>query len=448
MRMLIFLAVAAAAFAAHPVTASAQTIVGATSRGSSTQPQSIRNENAQLKNENAQLKKEIAALRKQLRLQKESLAKKAILETAADANVSAKTARETSHRQVSTSTRTTVSPAAASTYAAYISTVHKATSAVVTESGYHAWVDGIYERVHLPSYGLGVHSVDIFPNPDIGVLQNFDPRVNSGGVRGAIGYRVPGSPFELEIGGSYLEGTGSLSQDIANPSFAAGVILLNGSSPLALSCGGIFSGCIVNGTLNSQYSEWRLSGKAGYDLTFGPVTVAPSAALFGGSSHADQRLTQAFTQVGGASANYTANTSLRWTEVGVRVGLDANIAVNDMFIVGLGGWVGLAGRNTSLSGNDVLISTFPGTNGASTITASDTARAFSANLEAGFAHTLTPSIVFRGFAGVNYDNKVPGIKTGTFGSVFAAQVPIQASIYYARETDYYAGAGLDVKFGG
>ena len=52
-----------------------------------------------------------------------------------------------------------------------------------------------------------------------------------------------------------------------------------------------------------------------------------------------------------------------------------------------------------------------------------------------------------GFAGVNYDNKVPGIADPVIGSGFFP-TPIPASIYYAHETDYYAGGGLNVKFGG
>jgi len=339
--------------------------------------------------------------------------------------------------------------------------VYKARPSVITEAGWYVWVDGDYQRIRLPAYTLGFKTVESlgggFAGRDIGAVQSFDPRLNGAGVRGAIGYLVPGSSLRLEAGASFVAADASQSQSGTAGSFV-GLQFLNGSfANNAFNCVGFV--CSVSGTLKTDYTAWQLNGKALYDWRFGGLTVTPSAALFGGTARANQTLSQSFTQspLGGGAAvdtgNYAADTSLRWTDVGARVGLDLAAAVTDAVTLGIGGWVGVAERHTSLSGTDVG-SSAPVTifNGATAVSSSASTGVFLANAEAGLAYKFSPTTTFRGFAGVNYDDKVPGITrpvyTGSLGVAPVTTTLIPAGIYYAHETSYYAGGGVIVKFGG
>ena len=225
----------------------------------------------------------------------------------------------------------------------------------------------------------------------------------------------------------------------------------------AFSCRASDFGCSVAGTLNSSYNSWQANGKAAYDGKFGLFTLTPSAALFGGTSRAGQTLSQFFSRFHTFdtvidAGTYFASTALNWTDFGGRAGLDARIPLNGWLSVGVGGWIGVASRTTSLTGNDVAIST-PLTSvftGASTVSASATTTAFLANAEAGFAIKPVPWVTLRGFVGLNYDEKVPGIS----GPLFAGSqllpspaVTTPAGIFFARETSYYAGGGVIVRFG-
>jgi hypothetical protein len=78
--------------------------------------------------------------------------------------------------------------------------VYKAQPAAVSDGGYYLWVDGTYDRVKLPTYSLGFHGLNAISDVDSTNLQSFDPRSDGGGVRGALGYKVPGSSLRLEFG--------------------------------------------------------------------------------------------------------------------------------------------------------------------------------------------------------------------------------------------------------
>src|SRR4029077_3688669 len=88
--------------------------------------------------------------------------------------------------------------AAGSALAADMTPVYKARPTVITDSGYYVWVDGMYDRVNLPAYSLGMKSVSPVPAlTDLGAVQSYDPHLDGAGVRGALGYRVPGSGLRL-----------------------------------------------------------------------------------------------------------------------------------------------------------------------------------------------------------------------------------------------------------
>ena len=164
--------------------------------------------------------------------------------------------------------------------------VYKGPVAVI-DGGWYAWVDGEYDRVRLPAYGLGIRAIGgtiaagVFP--DAGPVQGFDPRLNGGGVRGAVGYRMPGSTVRLEAGASYVTADGTSSGGAATN--LIGMQFLNGGVPAnAYNCTGAGFVCSVNGSLASSYHSWQVNGKAMVDWNLGLVKLTPSAALFGGEA--------------------------------------------------------------------------------------------------------------------------------------------------------------------
>ena len=191
--------------------------------------------------------------------------------------------------------------------------VYKARPGVVAESGWYVWVDGDYQRIRLPAYTLGFKAVEFlnggFAGRDFGAVQSFDPRLDGVGVRGAIGYLVPGSSLRLEAGASFVAADASQSQS-GTPGSFVGVQFLNGSfANNAFNCVGFV--CSASGTLKTDYTAWQLNGKALYDWRFGGLTVTPSAALFGGSARTKQTLSQSFTQVLGGVVFECSEASCR-----------------------------------------------------------------------------------------------------------------------------------------
>lgn len=326
----------------------------------------------------------------------------------------------------------------------------KAPAAVVSESGYYFWLDGMYNRVRLPTYNLGFRNTTPGPFNDTGPVQSYDPRLNAGGVRGAFGYVMPGTSTKFELGGSYVGGNGSGSQSTTSSSSYVTVLFLNGSGQNnAFGCNGV-SVCSTVGNLSTSFSAWQINGKVSNDWKYGSVTVTPSLAVFGGNTRVGQSFSQLFSQpFFSNTGTYSVSTTERWTDIGARVGVDINAPVTTALTVGIGGWVGGANRRTSLSGNDAGTDTVGGAvfGGASTLSIGDSKSVFLANVEAGLAYKVTSAVTLRGFAGLNYDGGVPGIASPSFtGDISAPTSRTAASINYAHETSYYAGGGVAVKW--
>ena len=147
-----------------------------------------------------------------------------------------------------------------------------------------------------------------------------------------------------------------------------------------------------------------------------------------------------------ATATNNTATSLKWDDIGVRGGLDVSVPVTNWLTVGVGGYLGLAQRHTSLTGNDVNVSSLALFNGASAIAVSSDTTAFVANLEGGLNITPMRNVTLRGFAGVNFDNRVPGISPAAFGGGLLAPTARPAGITFVSESNVYAGGGLIVRF--
>lgn len=317
-------------------------------------------------------------------------------------------------------------------------------------SGIYVWVDGQYNRLRLPAYQLGLRAIDNATEEDKGLLQASEPRLNGGGVRGAIGRVIPGTTARFEFGGSYVGAKASNTESITTSTFGVVTQFIDGRAGGGYFCSTAFY-CTAASALSTDYSAWQFNGKVAADWKFGSVTVTPSAAMFGGNTRADQTLSQTFAMISAATGvanptgRYSANTSLKWHDVGGRIGLDVNVPVSAALTVAVGAWVGGAGRTTSLSGSDAASDTTGTANGSGVLSIGDRRAVFLANAEAGFAYKVTPMTALRGFAGLNYDGGVPGIAGPSFtGPVSLTTTTTAASISYGRETSYYAGGGLTV----
>jgi len=69
--------------------------------------------------------------------------------------------------------------------------------------------------------------------------------------------------------------------------------------------------------------------------------------------------------------------------------------------------------------------------------------AFLANAGTSLTFKPTALTALRAFAGLNYDNRVPGILAPT-GSAFTRRTP--ADIKYESEASWYTGGGMTVQF--
>ncbi len=330
--------------------------------------------------------------------------------------------------------------------------------------GWYVWADGSYQSVKLPSYDLGFKTYQLPGNAPGAPFDTYDPRANGWGIAGAVGYKVPWGPgrtLRFEIGGSYVEA--EASQTAAN-SIAGGltagyfVQLLNGRVQTNQSCIGA-AGCRTASSLQTDYRSWNINGKAAADYQFGATTVSPSLAVFGGRTSNDQNLVQNLIDTAASAtrpdAIYSANSTLRWTDVGVRVGLDVQHAVSTWLTLGVGGAVGVAYRDADLNASDFcengfipICTLFVATAPASSITTSVTKTPFLASAEASVvARPWTPNVALRGFAGLRYDSDVPGIATpGQPARALAGSSGTPAGIKFQSELSWYAGGGLVVTF--
>jgi hypothetical protein len=338
--------------------------------------------------------------------------------------------------------------------------VYKAPAAAVAHNGLYFWVDGSSQSIHLPSYTLGVHNTQASAagGADLGPAQAFNPRATGFGTRGAIGYVLPGGPLSpafgtnvrIELGVSYVHATRSQS-GVADGAFSDSVLLNGATNAIAFGClpGGAVT-CSVASALSTNYRSWQINGTIASDYKMGQVTLTPSVAVIGGNARNQQGLAQTVRQLNPGllnTANYTADTTLKWTDIGARFGLTGTMDLTTWLAASLGGYVGGVGRSVSFNGSDVLVSTLL-VPGASTVAGNASTTALVANAEAGLAVKVMQATTLRGFVGLNYDGNVPGISAPSYtGNRFpAATSTTPAGIFFSSQTSYYAGGGVMVKF--
>jgi hypothetical protein len=332
----------------------------------------------------------------------------------------------------------------------------------VVSQAFYVSIDSSYQQKHLPRFALGWHHLStVAPFPDRGATESYDPVAGGAGVSGAIGYRLPhgtlpaflGTNARFEIGVSYVKATGSQSNATAgfdaNSGLGFFLPLLNGTQvgtpfqcPAGFPCG-------TSSTLNTRFTEWRINGKLAADHNLGGAVYTPSVTVFGGTSRSDQNFQQKEFFVGAAASSfeYTADVAMRWTDVGAKFGLDARTDFTPMLALGLGGSIGVAHRDVSLEANDLSITTGSNVRRRSAINVNETTSVVLGNAEARVFVTPLHDWTFKGFVGLNYDSKVPGITAPSIAlpTVFGTVGP-PSTIGFESEISYYGGGAMTKKF--
>jgi len=326
-------------------------------------------------------------------------------------------------------------------------------AASASANGIYLWLDGSSQSVALPKFDLGVER-DTATGFSAGPFESYTPRASGYGIVGGIGYRLPhgtipaafGSNVRIEFGGSYVDAKASQSGSGAAGG-SPGLLwqFVNGLMFVDTGCG--VGTCTTSSTLDTHYRSWNVNLKAVSDFRFGNVTLSPSILAFGGETRNNQSFLQNVFTAGFANGFYSANSSLRWTDWGARLGLAATLGLTDTIAITLGGNVGVADRSVSLAASDNCVCALAFI-GSSTIGASATTAAFLANAEAGLNVKAAPAVTFRAFGGLNYDSRVPGISAPTHsGAVAVSTFGTPAGIKYEGLTSWYVGGGLIVAFG-
>ena len=343
----------------------------------------------------------------------------------------------------------------------------KAPPALVDSSYFYFSGDGTYNRVRLPTYGLGFQFTNgnAPANPATGATDSYDPRAEGAGGNLRLGYAfrdgtfapVFGTNVRIEIGGSYIDANANQSGSSPPQGGCCGgngigyvPLMLNGTFTDDFSCAPA-TPCSTSSTLATHYRAGRAELKALSDFRSGVFTFTPSALVFAGQSTTDQLFRQAnFNSFLGINEEfYAANTRLRWTDWGAMVGLSAKVDPAPWLTASLGAKLGFAGRDVSLNGNDTYVNVVaPFTNTASSISVGSTTVPFLANVEGSVGVRPMPNVLLRAFAGLDYDSRVPGILAPTAAKAqLGNAITTPAGIKFAAETGYYAGAGLTVTFG-
>ena len=209
----------------------------------------------------------------------------------------------------------------------------------------------------------------------------------------------------------------------------------------------------VTGITNvSDFLEGQTGLMAATDFRFGSVSLTPSITVFGGRSYIAQDFFEISADLAGNPSSvegYAATSTLRWTDVGAKFGLEGRAELTPILGVGLKGSVGAANRNVNLTAHDapgfVLSLFFP----PASIDTSTNTVPFLANGEASiFVKSPSSNAMLRVFGGINYDSRIPGISAPVIVSSVPGTPGIPAGIKFDAATSFYVGGGMHMKFAG
>lgn len=326
-----------------------------------------------------------------------------------------------------------------------------APAAVNSQAGVYIWVDGAYESIPLPTYNIGSQrAASVAPLVLLGPLQTYDPRVTGASVAGGIGYVFPygtfwGDRFRVELNAKITR-----ANDSESGRNLATLIMRSNLNGAAVSTSG--PGFLQLSSLTTEYQAWHTGAMAATDFRFATVLLTPSITVFGGRSYIAQDFFEISADLAGNPSSfeaYAATSTLRWTDIGAKFGLEARAELTPILGVGLKGSVGVANRSVDLNAHDapgfVLSLFFP----PAVIDTSTNTVPFLANGEASiFVKSPSSDTMLRVFGGINYDSRMPGISAPVILSSVPGTPGIPAGIKFETATSFYVGGGMHMKFGG
>jgi hypothetical protein len=323
--------------------------------------------------------------------------------------------------------------------------------AVKSQAGPYIWVDGAYESIPLPTYNIGSqHAASVVPLVLLGPVQSYEPRVTGASVSGGIGYVFPygtfwGDRFRVELNAKIAR-----ANETQSGRNLATLIMRSNLAGAAVSTSG--PGFLQLSNLSTEYQAWQTGLMAATDFRFGSVSLTPSITVFGGRSYIAQDFFEISADLAGNPSSvegYAATSTLRWTDVGAKFGLEGRAELTPILGVGLKGSVGAANRNVNLTAHDapgfVLSLFFP----PASIDTSTNTVPFLANGEASiFVKSPSSNAMLRVFGGINYDSRIPGISAPVIVSSVPGTPGIPAGIKFDAATSFYVGGGMHMKFAG
>ena len=278
----------------------------------------------------------------------------------------------------------------------------------------YSWADGSNQTLAL--FNPNPMSPPQIMAPTWAPTGNSDPAVTGYGMRGAVGFVIPGGTFanidsnlRVQLKTSYVSAGATQSGDV----IAAGSGLqLN--APNNTGCAGAV-GCLGD-LLPADYHAWQAELKAASDMTFGHIVVSPFMTLFAKNADSQQSALEGI-----------AETS--WRDLGGSFGIDSTVDITKHSLLGLRGSVGTAYRSSS----------FSSTQGGALFLDEQTALTSNASsipvLANGEASLIwKPQIwqTIKAYAGMQYDSRAPLApdSLGNFGSGSGAITFEPTRIFY------------------
>jgi hypothetical protein len=293
-----------------------------------------------------------------------------------------------------------------------------------------------YRSIVTPSYALGAHEVNIATFDDAGSVHVVKPRVTGAGVQATLGLIAPaGSPLaafgsntRLALTGGYFEADGT-NNGLATPFFPAWV-LLDGTAWYACDC--------ITSQLTTKLSGWNVGLTASSDIRHGQIVWTPSFGLVVASTRNKQTLLQS-----DPDDLYSAETRLRWNDVGVKTALAFSVPLAPTVEWSLEGTLAVLYRRANFSGSDFL--DVSGTDIGSSISLNANTWTFVPALQTQIVMRPAPNIQVSAFGGVEWDTRTPQIIAPSFAD-FPFGPGQSAGLGFSTQTGYRVGGSFTYAF--
>lgn len=324
-------------------------------------------------------------------------------------------------------------------------------SAAVQDRGLYFWAGGDYRSVNLPNFSLGLINVVTPTGVFGGQMANYSVRPEGFGAHGGVGFVIPdgtlpaafGSRLRIELEAAIVNADATQSASDVTTTGVVSVRRLNGLGIVSIGC----AGCPATSTLHTDYDAQRYTARIASDYQFGSWRLTPSLAIFAGSTDTGQQFSQVLIGVPAFQpTTYTSATTVKWNDVGVKAGLGAQVDLG-WITPGIAGTIGFADRRASLDGNDIAVIAGLGGPALSTIGVAQDTTALLASGEISVEFRPARAVTARIFAGLEYDDSVPGISPPTYTGAIAGPPTstTAAGLMFSSETSFYAGGSLRVK---